>query len=395
MDQNEWLNRKTSIFASDIEKNFQKLSDLVEEKKFLIVGGAGTIGQSVTEQLVKFCPKTLDVIDLSENNLVELVRTIRSGMSSPNANFKAVPLDVNSLEFDRFIEKNGPYDYVLNLSALKHVRSEKDAFSLSRMIDVNIFNSVKLAKLCLEMNAKKYFCVSTDKAANPANMMGASKRIMELFLMRESEMVDISFARFANVLFSDGSLPFGFLKRFEKMQPLSAPFDVKRYFITKEESGQLCMLSCLLGKNRDIFFPKLKKNLHETTFSDLAEKFLLARGFKPVIYETEDGARQEANAIIPQKKWPVYFFASDTTGEKDYEEFFTDDEDIDMKSYKMIGIVKAREMHEKDKLDYFSYSIEKWRENKSWDKESLVKIFKDCLPEFKHEEKNKNLDQKM
>ena len=285
--------------------------------------------------------------------MVELVRDIRSTLGYIDGEFKTFALDSGCHEFEVFFTNVGPYDYVFNLSALKHVRSEKDPYTLMRMIEVNIFNTIKTLSIASQAGLKNYFCVSTDKAANPVNMMGGSKRIMEMFLMRESLTQNISMARFANVAFSDGSLLHGFNQRFAKRQPISAPNDVKRYFVTPQESGELCLMSGLLGSNRDIFFPKLSENLHLTTFAEIASKYLSELGYEPYECESEDEARDRCHKLIKQKKWPCYFFKSDTTGEKDFEEFFTDNEDLDMKRFSSIGIVKNDASYEEEKLTFF------------------------------------------
>ena len=287
------------------------------------------------------------------------------------------------------------YDYVLNLSALKHVRSEKDPFTLMRLIEVNILNTIKTAQIAQTQGAKKYFCVSTDKAANPVNMMGASKRIMEMFLMRESLSMEISTARFANVAFSDGSLLHGFNQRFAKRQPISAPNDVRRYFVTPQESGELCLMSCLFGKNRDIFFPKLSEQLHLTTFSEIAERYVKSLGFEPYHCSTEQEARDISTELIESKRWPCYFFKSDTSGEKDFEEFFTDKEILDMTSFKNLGVIKNEPEFDERILDNFIRAIKEIRNKKTWDKGLIVDIFNEMIPNFDHKETGKYLDERM
>ena len=324
------IGRTNQLFTKDIDKNENYLIDLISKSNFLVIGGAGSIGQAVTKEIFKRNPRLLHVVDISENNMVELVRDLRSTIGYIEGDFKTFAIDCGSIEFDALINSGVKYDYILNLSALKHVRSEKDPFTLMRMIDVNIINTRKTVHAGVDMDSRKYFCVSTDKAANPVNMMGASKRIMEMFLMDLGENIDISTARFANVAFSDGSLLHGFNQRIAKRQPISAPNDVKRYFVTSEESGQLCLLSCLLGENRDIFFPKLSESLHLIKFSDIAVNYLEFQGYEPVMCSSEDEARGKAEDLIKQKKWPCYFFKSDTTGEKDFEEFYTEKEKLDM-----------------------------------------------------------------
>jgi FlaA1/EpsC-like NDP-sugar epimerase len=389
------IGRESELFGEDIAFNGSKLQDLVAESRFLVIGGSGSIGQAVTREIFKRDPRALHVVDISENNMVELVRDLRSTQGYGSGDFKTFSVDCGSVEFEALMASEGPYDYVFNLSALKHVRSESDPYTLMRMIMVNVFNTIKTLRLANKMGAKKYFCVSTDKAANPVNMMGASKRIMEMFLMRESLTQDISMARFANVAFSDGSLLHGFNQRFTKKQPFSAPNDVRRYFVTPQESGELCLLSGLLGNNRDIFFPKLSEKLHLITFSEIAVRYLRERGYEPYECESEDEARDRAEELIANKQWPCYFFKSDTTGEKDFEEFFTDNEDLDMERFETVGVIKNQPDFDETKLDDFMDGIEALREKGTWSKDDIVKLYFGLLPEFAHKETGKYLDQRM
>ena len=389
------IGRTSTIFGDDIDVLTDDLSSLVESSRFLVIGGAGSIGQAVTKEIFKRSPKVLHVVDISENNMVELVRDIRSTLGYIEGEFRTFAVDCGSHEFEALISSEGPYDYVFNLSALKHVRSEKDPYTLMRMLSVNIFNTIKTFRLARDNGAKKYFCVSTDKAANPVNMMGASKHIMEMFLMRESETMPISMARFANVAFSDGSLLHGFNQRFAKRQPFSAPNDVRRYFVTPQESGELCLMSGLLGENREIFFPKLSEHLHLITFSDIAERYLRQMGYEPFHCCSEGEARDRAAELIAKKQWPCYFFSSDTTGEKDFEEFFTDKEDLDMSRFDGVGAIKNQPIYDSQKLDDFSTGVQALREKGSWDKQAILDLFFGLLPEFAHKETGKYLDQRM
>jgi FlaA1/EpsC-like NDP-sugar epimerase len=395
MDYLSLIGRKEALFEKDLIKNESKLFEIVSKGRFLVIGGAGSIGQAVAKEIFKRNPKTLHVVDISENNMVELVRDLRSTMGYVRGDFRTFILDCGSLEFEAFMKAEGPYDYVLNLSALKHVRSEKDPYTLMRMLTVNIFNTIKTLQMSKNMNAKKYFCVSTDKAANPVNMMGASKRIMEIFLMKESLEQDISMARFANVAFSDGSLLHGFKQRLSKRQPLSAPSDVKRYFLTPQESGELCLLSCLLGENRDIFFPKLSEKLHLITFSEIATKFLRSHGFEPYLCKTEDEARKNTEELISKKQWPCYFFDSDTAGEKDFEEFFTHNENLDKEKHDTIGIIRNEPIFDEDKLNAFVNGVQILRDQSHWTKNDLLNLYLNILPEFAHKETGKYLDGRM
>lgn len=389
------VGRTRQLFIDDISQYNSDLKRIIEASSFLIIGGAGSIGQAVTKEVFKRNPKKLHVVDISENNLVELVRDIRSSYGYIDGDFKTFALDIGSDIYDAFIKNDGAYDYVLNLSALKHVRSEKDPYTLMRMIEVNILNTLKTIGQSIDGGASKYFCVSTDKAANPVNMMGGSKRIMEHFLMRESAHINISTARFANVAFSDGSLLYGFEKRISKGQPIVAPNDVKRYFVTPQESGELCLLSTIMGANRDIFFPNLSEELHLTTFSDIAVRFLEHKGLEPYLCETEDEARALISELPKQGKWPCLFTASDTTGEKNFEEFFMEGEQIDLDRFNSIGIVKSNLEHDPTRLADFLKTIESFRSKGEWTKKEVVGLFHEFIPNFGHEEKGKYLDSKM
>jgi len=389
------IGRTAPLFTADIERHEADLAEKVAAGRFLVIGGAGSIGQAVAREIFKRNPRVLHVVDISENNMVELVRDIRSTLGYIDGDFRTFAIDCGGREFAALMAAESGYDYVLNLSALKHVRSEKDPFTLMRMIEVNVLNTIATIAQAREKGARKYFCVSTDKAANPVNMMGASKRIMEMFLMRESETLPISTARFANVAFSDGSLLHGFNQRFAKRQPISAPNDVRRYFVTPQESGELCLSSCLLGDNRDIFFPKLSEALHLTRFSDIAVRYLEDLGFEPHPCASEDEARGRAAELIAGKKWPVYFFASDTTGEKDFEEFFIEGQDLDLDRFETIGVIRNPADYDAGLLEHFLTEIRRIRAQSTWDKPELVALFNRMIPEFRHKETGKYLDARM
>jgi len=393
------IGREKELFTEDINSHKEQLNEIVSNSRFLVIGGAGSIGQAVTKEIFKRQPKKLHVVDISENNMVELVRDIRSSFGYIEGDFQTFALDCGSVEYDAFWNADGEYDYVLNLSALKHVRSEKDPYTMMRMIDVNIFNTVKTIQQSIDKGVKKYFCVSTDKAANPANMMGASKRIMEMYLMQLSEQIDISTARFANVAFSDGSLLHGFNQRIQKRQPIVAPNDVKRYFVIPKESGELCLMSTIFGENRDIFFPKLSESLHLITFSEIAERYLKERGLVPYLCETEDEARayfdNKQSAISNQLQWPCLFTASDTTGEKDFEEFFMADEILDLHKFENLGIIKNEADYNEELIEHFTNTVQSMKQNGYWTKQQLVDLFFEMIPDFGYVEKGKFLDSKM
>ena len=395
MDILKLIGRENQLFNEDVINVESDLSKKIKESSFLVLGGAGSIGQSVVKEIFKRNPKKIHVVDISENNLVELVRDLRSSYGYIDGDFKTFALDIGSNEYDAFIQSDGSFDYVLNLSALKHVRSEKDPYTLMRMIDVNIFNTQKTLNQSIEKNTKKYFCVSTDKAANPANMMGASKRIMEMFVNKQSEKINVSMARFANVAFSDGSLLHGFNKRLEKRQPIVAPNDIRRYFVTPKESGELCLMSCIYGENRDVFFPKLNENLHLITFSSIALKFLDSKGYKPFICSTENEARNYFLKDHELNTWPCFFTNSDTSGEKDFEEFYTDTEELDLNKFKNLGIIKNKLNYDMQKLNLFESTIQEFKTNLKWDRKGLKNLFTFMIPDFAHKETGKFLDSKM
>ena len=389
------LGRDVPLFGKDLLRLEGTLKEKVQHSRFLVLGGAGSVGQAVTRELFKRNPAVLHVVDISENNMVELVRGIRSTLGYINGDFRTFAVDCGSREFEVLVEAEGPYDYIFNLSALKHVRREKDPYTLKRMVEVNILNTLKTIEISKKMDAKKYFCVSTDKATNPINLMGASKRIMEIFLIKESINLPISTARFANVAFSDGSLLHGFTQRVAKRQPISAPNDIRRYFVTPQESGELCLISCILGENCDIFFPKITEDLCLTSFSDIARRYLEFCGYEPYECEFEDEARSRAQELIQNNQWPCYFFKSDTTGEKDFEEFYAKGQVLDMGRFNAIGIIKNEPTGDAEKLNDFLGGVEKIKASSTWDKQLIVSLFKEILPEFDHQEKGRYLDSKM
>ena len=386
---------RTRSLITDIAQYEEKLQEIVSQSGFLVIGGAGSIGQAVVKELFKRRPKRLHVVDISENNLAELVRDIRSSFGYINGEFKTFAVDAGNLEFAIYFQDQEPFDYVLNLSALKHVRSEKDPYTLMRMVNVNILNTINTIELANRKGAKKYFCVSTDKAANPVNMMGASKRIMEMFLYQYGNAIPISTARFANVAFSDGSLLHSFRQRLLKDQPIAAPRDIRRYFVTPEESGEICLMSTLLGNNGEIFFPKLNQELNMITFTEIAERFLHENGYEPFLCKNEDEARARVLELKQKKKWACYFSGSDTTGEKAYEEFFVENEDVDLGRFDSLGVVINSAHASKNELSIFLEEISKMKRNRYWTREQIIALFSQLLPEFSHDEKGKFLDEKM
>ena len=397
MKTEEIIGRDFGLFDHDYEDRRAHLIEKLSGARVLVVGGAGTIGKAVVKEIFQLSPRCLHVVDLSENNLVELVRDVRSSYGYLVDDFSTYCLDIGSVEFDVFWGWQGGYDYVFNLSALKHVRSEKDPFTLMRLVRVNILNAIKIKKLLDDAHSDRYFCVSTDKAANPVNLMGASKRIMELFLLRKGGSASVSLARFANVAFSDGSLLHGFNQRLLQRQPITAPLEISRYFISPRESGQLCVLSALVGKHGDILFPNPSEDtgFGLISFSDIAVRFLGANGYEPYFCESEDEARAKVSEIGGSGLWPVYFFKSDTTGEKPYEEFYTESESPDLSVFKSIGIVKANTIISEKLLDEFLSSISDMHSRGFWTKTDLVLQFRSLLPCLDYNDVGKYLESRM
>lgn len=395
MDILNLIGRTEPLFQNDIVNHEHEMRELVQSSSFLVLGGAGSIGCAVVKEIFKRSPKRLHVVDLSENNLVELVRDIRSSFGYIKGDFRTFALDIGSEIYKAYFENEPRFDYVLNLSALKHVRSEKDIYTLMRMIDVNIFNTDKTLVQSIKKGTNKYFAVSTDKAANPVNLMGASKRIMEKFLLNRSQSISISTARFANVAFSDGSLLHGFNQRIQKKQPLVAPNDVKRYFVTPEESGELCLMSALFGDNRDVFFPKENNQFKLTSFSEITLRYLESMGYDPFICHDEEEARLKIDELISQKKWPCLFTNSDTTGEKEEEEFYSEGEILDLNRFSSLGIIKNDFVDESNKIEEFRMRFEGWKQGDNCLKVEIVEAFREIIPEFQYEDLGKYLDQKM
>ena len=388
--------RKESMFLADIEANKTLLSQEIQGKSVCVIGGAGSIGSSFIKAVLPFKPSKLIVIDLNENGLAELTRDLRStyGMFVPEE-YRAYTLNFADPIFERIFREEKGFDIVANFSAHKHVRSEKDKYSVQALIENNDIKAKKLLDLLTVYPPKHFFCVSTDKAANPVNIMGASTRIMEDMIMAYTTKFKVTTARFANVAFSNGSLPDGWLNRVEKKQPLAAPNDVKRYFVSPEESGQICMLACILGKNGEIFFPKLGEE-QMLTFSSICDKFVADLGAEKQEFSNDEDAKRFANEMpFGSKKYPVVYFKSDTTGEKAYEEFFVPGEKLDMNRFKSLGVIEEVKKRPMQEIDNFFDEMEHIFAKADFTKEEVVQAIKKFIPNFEHEEKGKNLDQKM
>ena len=400
--------RAVSMFVADIEANKEKLSKEIKDKKVCVIGGAGSIGSSFIKAVLRFEPKSVVVVDLNENGLAELVRDVRSteGLYVPDE-FRCYTLNFADPIFERIFREEKGFDIVANFSAHKHVRSEKDKYSVQALIENNDIKAKKLMDLLTVYPPKHFFCVSTDKAANPVNIMGASKRIMEDLVMAYNKYFKVTTARFANVAFSNGSLPDGWLHRVQKLQPLAAPSDVKRYFVSPEESGQICMLACILGRPGEVFFPKLGED-QMLTFSSICDDFVRAQGFAKRECASDAEAKKFASAMSsrassrdlsmvaePVEAYPVVYFNSDTTGEKAYEEFYVPGEKIDMQRFASLGVVEQTTRHDMAEVSSFFDTLEAIFQKEDFTKAEVVEAIKTFIPNFAHEEKGRNLDQKM
>ena len=403
--------RNTSMFLPDINNYASRLRSSISNRSILVIGGAGSIGSSFIRAILPFRPSSLTVVDINENGLTELTRDLRStyNLYMPD-NYITYPMDYASSVFEKMFRVHHGFDIVANFSAHKHVRSEKDIFSVEALFRNNVLNAKKLLDLLELFPPSVYFCVSTDKAANPVNLMGASKRIMGDLIFSYSDAFPVKTARFANVAFSNGSLPDGFLSRIAKSQPLSAPMDVRRYFVSPEESGQICMLSCMLGENREIFFPKLDES-QMMSFDEIARELLAECGYEVLECEDDEAAKRAAANMVSSedasgydagnddgtdivKKYPVHFSKSNTSGEKPYEEFYTEKETVDLERFESLGVVTGIEKPDREKLETLLGEMEKLFELDAA-KEDVVELVGSYLPEFSHIETGHSLDEKM
>lgn len=400
-DLNEFIGknvtkRPQSMFLQDIDCHRQELTEKIEGKSVLVIGGAGSIGSSFIKAILPFRPNALVVVDINENALAELTRDLRStkGMYVPE-DYIPYPMDFASPVFEKMFRTRGGFDIVGNFSAHKHVRSEKDIYSIESLLQNNVLHAKILLDLLAQYPPEEYFCVSTDKAANPVNIMGASKRIMEDVIFAYSDKFPVKTARFANVAFSNGSLPAGFIARLQKLQPISAPSDVKRYFVSPEESGQICMLSCMLGQNREIFFPRLEEE-QMMTFDKIATAFLKEHGYDIMECLSDEEAIEKAEELKKGSKlYPVHYSGSNTSGEKAYEEFFTDTESVDLNRLKALGVVTGKGIPDMTKINVLFGKLTTAFDKDETTKEEIISILCEYLPNFEHIETGRSLDSKM
>ena len=388
--------RPVSMFHSDMVNSWETLQSKIENKSVLVIGGAGSIGSSFVKTILPFKPASLVVVDINENALAELTRDLRStkGMYIPK-DYIPYPMDFASPVFEKMFRSRRGFDIVGNFSAHKHVRSEKDIYSVEALLQNNVIHAKLLLDLLTEFPPEEYFCVSTDKAANPVNIMGASKRIMEDLIFSYSDRFPVKTARFANVAFSNGSLPAGFLSRIQKLQPLSAPTDVRRYFVSPEESGQICLLACMLGENRAIFFPKLKE-AQMMTFDEIGTALLREHGFEVLECSSDAEAIDRSEDLKNGSKlYPVHYSLSDTSGEKPFEEFVTEDETADMHRFASLGVITGKPVPDKARVDKLFYDLNGAFQKPETTKEEVVAIMHEYLPNFNHLETGTSLDSKM
>lgn len=389
--------RPNSLLEDDLIKYHTELESRINGKRVLVIGGAGTIGSSYIKAILKFNISKLVVVDINENGLTELVRDLRSSQEyNIPKEMITYPVNFGDRVFEKIFQRHGPFEIVANFAAHKHVRSEKDVFSIEAMIENNVLRARKLLDLLLKFPPEHFFCVSTDKAANPVNIMGASKKLMEELIMAYSDKLPIKTARFANVAFSNGSLPLGFLERLNKRQPWSCPLGIRRFFVSPQESGELCLMASIMGESGDIFFPKLDENKDMIPFDQIARDLLSYLDVEPDVCLSEEEAKIKAQSLDGNSKtFPIYFFESNTSGEKTFEEFYTENEILDIESFIKLGVIKNSRKRNIEEIDDIFGRLNRLFESKQVTKEAIVHILKEYLPNFEHIETGKGLDSKM
>ncbi|MDD2598636.1 MAG: polysaccharide biosynthesis protein [Kiritimatiellae bacterium] len=496
--------RERSLLADDFERYDAELHQQIDGKRVLVIGGAGSIGSHYIKAILRYDVAALYVVDINENGLTELVRDLRSdGSYCIPDEFVTYPVNFGDAVFAKLFEAHGPFQIVANFAAHKHVRSEKDVFSIEAMIENNLLRARGLLDLLCEYPPEHFFCVSTDKAANPVNIMGASKKLMEELIMAYSERLPIKTARFANVAFSNGSLPAGFLERIAKRQPWSCPLGIRRFFVSLIEAGELCLMASVMGESGDIVFPRLDEERDMIPFEWIARELLAALGLgvqecgseaeargllqpqsgcnaevkrgserlaaegrgddcnhtvvamprltgrserraaegrgddcnhgvvamprlkgkhelgaegrgaaQPPDGRSDEGKKERGSQAVEGRKalntnlqplsgckkggkWPVYFFASDTSGEKAFEEFYTPGEELDLEKFVNLGVVKNSKKRPMREIDEIFVKLRTLFEGEAITKAKVVEVLRDYLPNFEHIETGKGLDGKM
>ena len=387
--------REKSFFENDLINNKKSLTKEIKGKSILVIGGAGTIGSAYIKAALRYQPSKLFVVDTNENGLTELTRTLRSdsNIMVPET-YLTYPMSFNSEVFYKMLDSHGVFDIVANFAAHKHVRSEKDTFSIEAMITNNVLNAKRLLDYLKQNKPSHFFCVSTDKAANPVNVMGGSKKMMENVIMTYSTDLKITTARFANVAFSNGSLLYGYIERMLQRQPISCPSDVKRFFVSPEESGDICLLTSILGNSGDIYFPKLNEN-QLINFKTITEDFFKYLDKDIKICKSEKEAKEIALNISDNSPYPVYFFKTDTSGEKLYEEFYSSEDEVNFNLYESLGVITNSLKPSFSEMEQTIEEIDILFKRDSYNKEDILKIMNKILPNFNHIETGKTLDQKM
>jgi len=390
------LGRNSSLFSADMAAHRAELREVIGGTRLLVAGGAGSIGRAFIRAVLKYRPAAVDVVDPSENSLVALIRNVRSSSPDLATRLTTYSIGIGSVEFAAFMAAADRYDYVINFAALKHVRAERDPYSMMRLLQVNVAANELLLQLTAGRLPRRYFAVSSDKAVNPANVMGASKALMERLYLSPRNPGSFTSARFANVAFSDGSLLDGFLRRFEQGQPLAAPQDIRRYFISAGEAAEICLLACFLARDREIAVPRMTPELHAQSLTAVAEMACRRLGYEPVRCETPAEAVRRARARAPGDPWwPCFFAPTDTSGEKDLEEFASSREECDTARFTGLVVITKPLQSPPERLQHCLEQIAGLYRAGRWTREQILEAVRTGVPELRYVDRTANLDQKM